>query len=295
MENTVITRRSRTRRSISLAAAAAMAVGTASAQLPVTHDLVLWLDADTLALTHGDPVSTWADSSSSLNDFTQSGTARPTFITNGIGGKATVRFDGVDDVMSSTASLDLTSGLTIFIVARNAIRQNYNGLFRIDETAFGADSELEIFWQDGTTDNASGNAAYVVNRYGSPVGVYLGANNGPPVGGGYLYDVLASSSWATQRVNGAMNPFGFVNQGAGGNLPSVAELGHIGIGYGEIGVFGLLEGDISAVLVYDATLSVEERNLVASRLADNYGLSIPEPSALALLALAACAMIWRRR
>lgn len=78
----------------------------------------LWLKAETLALSDGAAVSSWADSSGAGNTATQ-GTAgyRPTFQTNELNGYPAVRFDGTDDYMVSNAP---TGGgeQTFFVVAK---------------------------------------------------------------------------------------------------------------------------------------------------------------------------------
>lgn len=61
------------------------ALGNVTAQ-SVTNNCeylsLLDLQVDTLALNNSDPVSTWADQSGQGHDFTQTGTARPTYLAN---------------------------------------------------------------------------------------------------------------------------------------------------------------------------------------------------------------------
>jgi chitodextrinase len=80
--------------------------------------LVWWLKADSLSLADGDPVATWADSSTEADDATQ-GTAgnRPTYQTNEINSLPIVRFDGTDDFLTVTKGAYAT--WTIFFVAKN--------------------------------------------------------------------------------------------------------------------------------------------------------------------------------
>jgi len=59
----------------------------------------IWLDANQEAFANNDPVGQFTDWSGNGNHFTSSGTARPTFKTNRINGRASVLADGVDDGM----------------------------------------------------------------------------------------------------------------------------------------------------------------------------------------------------
>jgi len=78
--------------------------------------LLLWLKADSLALSDGDPVSTWGDDSGNSNNATAAGTARPTFKTNQLGGKPVVRFDGSNDGLNFASSLSTI--LTVIVVIK---------------------------------------------------------------------------------------------------------------------------------------------------------------------------------
>jgi hypothetical protein len=84
--------------------------------------LQLWLKADAITgLNDGDAVTTWEDSHTSNNDFTQATAAKkPTYQTAEINGKPVVRFDGVDDILeNASAFLSSTQG-AVFAVLRLA-------------------------------------------------------------------------------------------------------------------------------------------------------------------------------
>lgn len=74
------------------------------------------LQSDTLALSDGDPVSTWADQSINGRDFTQAGDARP--LKQTVGGYPVVVFDGVNDYLSGGNIIDDLASMTIFVVAQ---------------------------------------------------------------------------------------------------------------------------------------------------------------------------------
>jgi hypothetical protein len=67
--------------------------------------LQLWLKADSLSLNDADPVTTWADQSGNGRDAGQAVAAnKPIYKVNIVNGKPVVRFDGVNDVMTTAAS-----------------------------------------------------------------------------------------------------------------------------------------------------------------------------------------------
>ena len=82
------------------------------------QNLSVWLKADAItSLSDGDPVSTWTDSSNNSVNATQSTTSKkPTYRTGVVNGQPAVRFDGVDDFMS-TDNVTLNSHFTAFIVS----------------------------------------------------------------------------------------------------------------------------------------------------------------------------------
>jgi len=57
-------------------------------------------------LADGDPVSTWSDRSGNANDATGVGAARPEYKINIQGGSPVVRFDAIDDGMSTNCNLN---------------------------------------------------------------------------------------------------------------------------------------------------------------------------------------------
>ncbi len=64
-----------------------------------------WLDAGSISAASGAEVSSWADASGNSLTAQQSTAARrPTLLTNAIGGKPAVRFDGVDDYLDITSN-----------------------------------------------------------------------------------------------------------------------------------------------------------------------------------------------
>lgn len=97
------------------------ATQTTNAWLPSDiAGLKLWLKADAITgLADGASVATWADSSGSGNDATQSTAGyRPIYKTGIVNGLPVVRLDGADDWLS-TPSIGSIATWTVFVVAKN--------------------------------------------------------------------------------------------------------------------------------------------------------------------------------
>jgi hypothetical protein len=90
---------------------------------------ILWLDASALPLNNGDPVAYWEDLSNNGNHATQTDQVRmPTWVSGQLNGLPIVRFDGVNDVLS-TAEPVLGSSHTVFVVVKAPKADQRNGLF----------------------------------------------------------------------------------------------------------------------------------------------------------------------
>lgn len=256
-----------------------------AATLNLTNNLQLWFRADAGVTTNGSGnVSVWADQSGNANNATNTTAAnQPVWVDGALNGLPVLRFDGVNDVLSTLGSVNVTNGLSIFIVAKNDVRKNYNGIFRIHTSPFSGSAYLEEYWQAGNTDAGSGNPVHAVNRVvpGGTFGAILTSDAKPAVNNYYIYDVLASGNAATQRVQGVQTA-----SGSGISvLPYDQAQAHLGIGFGGVTTSGLLDGDMAEILVYNVSLSLSDRNAVEGYLADKYLLTIPEPTTLCLFAL----------
>lgn len=118
--------------------------------------LILDLEADTLVLSDGDPVSTWADQSGNGNDFTQAGGARPTKQT--IGGYSAVTFDGVDDWMDGGNAADNLPGFAVFVVVQVVTETGSNWVSKYESGVSGAPGWVIEGWQNEfivTQDNSN--------------------------------------------------------------------------------------------------------------------------------------------
>jgi hypothetical protein len=228
--------------------------------------LQLWLDASQIVgLNDGDPVATWSDLSGNANNATQATASnKPTYKTNQINSRPVVRFDGVDDFMTYANQLfTFTGDATVFAVLKvasapalyfPAIISDYTGLtttcsicpqtypnggveFCTDVASPGGvranstDSTataylLTVAWQDWQNHKSNGQTTIRVNGVAKTVAAY-GSNPASFTGGSRFIGTLA---------NGAYGPADYLN------------------------------GDIAALLVYNARLSAGDIALVETYL-----------------------------
>jgi hypothetical protein len=200
--------------------------------------MVLWLKGDTLGLSDGTSVSTWADSSGNGNDATQAtGANQPVFKTAIVNGHDVVRFDATNDGM--VTPLSVASPFSIFIVydcaTNGAARRAING-----------------------TNN------YLIGPRGSAHQMYNGAFiTGPAVTTNVFVqaNALTDGSGTLFRVNA-------VAIGSNGNTLGPGTLGLATSGANA----EVLAGDIAEVIVYNRILTSGERADVETYLAAKYGL-----------------------
>ncbi len=288
----------------------------AQAQLTVTNGLQLWYAADqsAIATNSGGHVTSIFDLSGNGNTgtpgptyyasigFNGGVTLGPTYVANGWGlnGLPVLHFvpapsdSYVGDSLVSANAINLTSGLSVFIVGRPETNPYHpgNGVLSsgpLPNSSLGSDtftrpSDFAVYWYDNSgTTTFAGAYSYAQNNGVSGSPITLGVTN--------LYEVVASATGASQYQNTALD--GSV---AGSILP-------VNPGYIELGPSGQYQGynesysgDIGEVLVYNTALSPTDRAAVESYLFNKWFVPaavIPEPSIVALLGLAG-ALVWRR-
>jgi hypothetical protein len=223
--------------------------------------LKIWLKADALVgLSDGDPLATWADSSNSSINATQSTTSKkPTYKTGVVNGKPIVRFDGVDDFMS-TASMSLSSHFTAFFVGSAE-----KGSPVYVEHGSNADSS------DGMRVSGNGGLGnlngFVVNRSGAHA-----AN----ISYGWLGQTvfkIASFKYDgshTIKMNGASVSAGTVT---GSTISDSKASNTLYIG-AKNGTSSQMTGDIAEIVIYDTVLSDYKIISIEDELATKYGITL---------------------
>lgn len=146
--------------------------------------LLLDLRASQLALSDGNPVSTWADASGLHNDFTQSGAARPAYRAGG--GVPYVQGDGVDDWMLGP---DFADGLTDFAI------------FAVYDTSLSATTALIskiTTIGDGQGWLITPNNEVVLQENGGSH--WIGQSPSPLISTKHVYASLIVGGWANSNV-----------------------------------------------------------------------------------------------
>ncbi|MFK8032152.1 MAG: thrombospondin type 3 repeat-containing protein [Gammaproteobacteria bacterium] len=236
--------------------------------------IVGWFDADDAGALElsGDEVLNWQDRSGTIASMASlNSSQRPTYTPDGINGRGSVNFDGVDDRLFADSTTSLNNGYTIFVAARNDVRQSYNGLLSLRGTAEGVHAKFELYWQGGTSDAASGNLVVVANRNTSSFAAMQTLNAGPPAGNSYTMSarVSVSSFRKELQVDGADVSESFL--GGPDLTPNATGLMCLGQGFGSTFNGNVLQGDIGEVLVFDRDLTDPELAFVTSYIANKWG------------------------
>lgn len=229
-------------------------------------DLIVWLDASTLSLTNGDPVSTWNDSSSGgTNDATQSGSARPIYIASGLNSLPTVRFDGTDDYLTMPSGFSTwTAGFVWFFVAKPAATPTNNEKF----LSFSSGGTRVI----ACGRNASTSEGILFSYNSSDTVRYFFSSTGfSPASTGAVYSFHNPAGSADAAVTGEMRKDN-VSFGTGNTyVPPVVTRPNAFIGVSWFGP-EYYNGDFSEILIYNRALTEGEITDVYDYLNGKYGL-----------------------
>lgn len=241
-----------------------------AAVLPQLGSIVFKLSADSLVLSDGAAVSSWTDSVNGVGATQGTGANQPIFKTNQYGGKPSVRFDGVDDMMTIgrpaalTAAVD--SGTYTYICVYKVISAKTNGV------AFAA--------------GASGNGIYVLAD-GSKLGQYGGTHAWSyPSNAGF--NVVGSTSAANAlSTSGAYNRRHYLNGGCYTiDVGSLRVTGGSSFSLGcEVGntLYGNI--DLFDVIVWDRELTPAEMMQVQMSICDKYSQTYPWAASSTILVL----------
>lgn len=113
-------------------------------------------------LADGDAVSTWPSRGTSANDLTQTSTQRPLYKVGIQGGQPVVRFDGSNDVLSSTSTIATPATFCIISVFKAS-----NGGTTYTRGALFTDAgQIEMLGSINATIWVNGNGSYTTNASG---------------------------------------------------------------------------------------------------------------------------------
>lgn len=221
----------------------------------------LWLKADNGVTTSSSSVSSWLDMSTSNNHAAQStGANQPTLVGNAVNGKPAISFNGSGQFMSMAAGFNyFHSGANIFIVTKpTAVAANA----RFFELAAGATSNNIYVSQPNNTD-----ASFYIYNGSTPSSVT--ASNAVTLNQYQLLETSYGSSQGKIYTDGVEKA-----QGTMGSTTGSAKTGTIGADYGNSIFF---EGEIAEILIYNQSLSNQERENVEAYFYAKYGIKVNPP------------------
>ena len=228
-----------------------------SEDLPVKSGCVTWLDgADDSVFTYssGTLVSEWRDKSGNANHVYQSTTAsqptrNTTYSGSGSNAKDVVVFDGTDDSLSSTNSLDLSTGSTMFVLVRGSVGSSDAGVISINNSlshgiTIHSGSLAYFYFGSGgyhTTQNIATSQTNILTKVwtGSTSGNRISYKNGTQ---GYSTGTMSNS-----------------------NATGVLRLGQQST---------YLNGLIGEVIIYNRELAAAELNKVHGYLSNKWGNTV---------------------
>ncbi len=221
----------------------------------------LWLYGGSLALSDGDPVATWTDSSGSGNDAAQgTGGNKPLYKVNIINGFPAVLFDGTDDFMTLAGNPILgTSGVLFSVFAviqptlNTASQKNYATVVHGPVQSGFATFFLVVkittsFW--GTVTASTGD---------------LSSTNALTSGSKYLIEITGDNSNTTLYQHGTQ----VATRAEQDNSPNGASSG---LGKDLVNANRQYAGYMAEVLIYNTLLSAGNRAKVENYLIRKYAL-----------------------
>jgi hypothetical protein len=224
--------------------------------------LVLWLKADEGPdqTSGGSAITTWTDQSDEGNDFTQTGTKRPTIETNELNSLPVIRFDGVDDFLEAdTQVFDVTKDYTIFAVAKSPNTFDSSAEIIGSMTSSGG---VFLAWHSAYSNSIFGSITGSLDAYHSS----LSANTWH-----YLTLTVDSVTGANGPVSLRMDGSLGSNGGPSADKARSANNANTSVG-GTTSSSLLLAGDIAEILVYESALSSDDVTTVEDYITDKYGL-----------------------
>lgn len=233
----------------------------------------LWLSADQVVATNGDPVGLWQDISGNANNALQSTAGRqPIYVANSpINGQPALRWDGNDDQMliSDVNILDGSSGITYFAAIRpNNLNSSARGILgkRITYTTSVEYAYTFFFYNSNhlTLDIHTQN-----DRFGTSPTSY---GNGVNRIYGFTFDgSLASSQRSKIYVDGSVVKTSSESSTALPNSNQPLCLGALNADYGTY-----LGADYAEVIQYNYALNQAERIIVENYLSSKYGMTVAQ-------------------
>lgn len=209
------------------------AAGGGAEELPVAA--ALHVAADTLSLSDGNSVATWADGSGNGNDLTSAGAEQPVYKTSIINGLPVVRF-ATNSIERIPASFAPGQPLTVMCVFKPTDLSGFRVLFDSQAT-----NPCDVYFSAG--------GASVTQEAGSA------QTSAVTLATGTVYTLIAVFNGASSKT--------YINGGAAILSGNVGSNGLNGVRLGKARNGGSpLNGDIGEFAVFGSALSLSDINLV---------------------------------
>ena len=230
---------------------------------PFIDSNTVWLDANTLSatLTDGASVTSWTDASGTLEAFAEA-TNPPTFKTSIINSRPVVRFDGTNDLLTSTSQLSTflaVGAKTVFLVVKTP------SAFQSGDTLCGIMNSVPY-----VTGGPSANCRLGIHVLNTGVLNTVNYDGSQDVLTGdtlsasttYVLTYQHDGTNQTSQVNAAT-----ADSGASGNSDSLADtllLGNYSTVFAEV--------DIAELIMYNTVLTTAQKARVREYLRSKYAI-----------------------
>jgi hypothetical protein len=227
-------------------------------------NLQLWLRSDTLALTDGAAVASWTDSSGNGNTAAQAtGGSQPIFKTAQVNGSPVVRFNGSSQFLATSGNL----------------LQVGTGDFAVFLAVKASGDSAAIHTVVGDLQSGSPFGGFVLKTNIASAGAPSETATRDTTSGSDTIDAASATGWQileAVRVNGVLKLYRTgVSIGTSASTHTISSAAPLAIGKDRTGGSEYFDSDLAEVLVFNSTITPQQRNTVEQYLATKYGLTLP--------------------
>lgn len=220
--------------------------------------LKLWLETSTLGLAEGAPIASWTDISGNNNHAVQTVEGKkPIFKANIKNGLPIIRFDGIDDILTTGIKVLADDLFTIFVVAANSINNpiraivaQHTGAADVGRTVFvstAVANTARLFFNNGASYNVDGTTLIPLNTFSIMESRSNGLGSSSVLINGLQEGNLEGQQWTPRDTFTTI-----------GGFPSIPGFG----------------GDIAEILIYNTYLSTNDRQKIELYLSNKWGVGL---------------------
>lgn len=228
-------------------------------------NLLVWLNADDIALADNSAIDTWSDGSGNGWNATASGGLRPTVQTAELNGHKIVRFDGADDRMLITSFAPASATMTVYVVCKPTTPAGDEVILQQGDPWYSATGGW-ILYMDSAGKYGFG--------HNGNVGITDSKTSSAALGGAYhilrvRYDMTLSTNEVAAWLDGSANTGTYANNS--NNTGTFALTSNLAIG-STPGAGQTIVMDIAEIIIYTRDLTAPEDTNVVDYLQTKYGL-----------------------